>query len=232
MDDPGWGGGLAPPVPQKSGGGMGNMDRSRLLRIGGLVAGALILVILVVLFGSNKKSPSPKSSSTTTTTASPGGGSTTTTITPGGSNLIPVLGVTVTPQGGPVKTTTGTQVTVVDPVNGSQSISGVTVQAVQPTVKVSGHSQPTPATIVGLKVGDEIWGIGATSSQQYTSVTSGTVLSTFLRTYAASGNSAKILVYFYEPSTGTNFATSPPEVTLLEVPGSLATIDCAVAPGC
>jgi hypothetical protein len=187
---------------------------------------------LVVVFGSSKKTPPSSTSSTTTTTAAPAGGSTTTTITPGGSNNIPVLGVTVTPQGGPVKTTTGTQVTVVDPVTGSQPISGVTVQAVQPTVKVSGHNQPTPATIVGLKVGDEIWGIGATSSQQYTSVASGTVLSTFLRTYAASGNTAKVLIYFYEPSTGTNFATSPPEVTLLEVPGSLATIDCVVAPGC
>ena len=228
MDDPGWEGGPTPPKPKVSKG----VDRTMLLRIGGGVL-ALVVVVAVVALAGHKKSGSSNSSSTSGhSTSSSSSSSSSTSSSASSSSTIPVLGVTVSAEAKPITSSSGKQVSITDKNGQSVPISGVTVVAVRPMVTTASNaSKATPAAVIGLANGDVIWAISQVSDTNFTEVTGGSVISTFLRNYADTGSTSQIYVYYYEPASGTNHL-QPAEVSLLQAPGSLTTIDCTVAPGC
>ena len=240
MDDPGWEGGLTPPRPSVG----RRFDQKLLVRVGaGVAVVALIAVIVAVAAagGGNKKNGSLGATSTTASTASTtvatagttvGGGSVDTTTTSTAVPTIPVLGVRVTAQAKPVLGSNGSQISITDANGRSVPISGVTVVSVrEKATTASQTSSATPAAVIGLAPGDIIWAISQVTDKNYTPVTGGGVISTFLRNYSATASTSQIYVYFYEPSSGTNH-TTPAQASLLQVPGSLTSINCIAGVGC
>ena len=241
MDDPGWEGGLTPPKPSVG----RRFDQKLLVRVGaavGVVAVIAVIVVVALLGGGNKKNGSPPATSTTASTGSTtlattgttvgGGSADTTTTTSTAVETIPVLGVKVTSQAKPVRGSNGSQISITDTNGRSVPISGVNVLSVREKATTASHtSSATPAAVIGLAPGDIIWAISQVTDKNYTPVTGGGVISTFLRNYSATASTSQIYVYFYEPSSGTNH-TTPALASLLQVPGSLTSINCTVAVGC
>ncbi len=222
MDDPGWQGGLTPPAPSTPGGGGGIGGLDKRVLFGGI--GVVVVVIAVVAFlalGSNGSSPS-----STTSTTSAAGTSSTATTTGGGTGTIPTLGVTVASAGAPLKNSGGTQVTTCFNAT-CNPIIGVSVTAVSASI----GGKASPASSIPLKVGDVIWGIGATNASSYNPITSGSSLSAFLSLTAAKGVTVPVFVYYYDSSTG-NHDSDPATVTLAQISGNAANIDCTSTAGC
>jgi hypothetical protein len=187
-----------------------------------VVGVVIVLAVLSVAVRPGKKSPSSKGSSTTTTTATASGA----------SGAIPVLGVTVQVNGHTVENPAGTQIVITDASGNHVPLQGVTVTAVRDSVKADGKTSPTPAGDIPLVKGDVIWGIGELSSSSYTQVTSGPVLTVFLKNYAVAGHTDNVYVYYYDPKVNQNFANDPPQVALLESTGSIGSINCTTGQGC
>jgi len=225
MDDPGWEGGLAPPAPAspKSGGGP---NRTRLLQIGGSAVVVVVVIVAVLLVGGHKKSPSA------TTTTARGSTTSSTSGSAGTGNDTPVIGVSVAANGQPVTHSGGTQVTITDASGKNIALTGVKVESVQTAVSVGGKNKPTPASIIPLKPGDYIWGIGEINSSSYTQVTSAAVLTTFLKNYSVSGHTDNVYLYFYDPAANQDYDTNPPQISFVETSQSLATLDCSSPAGC
>ena len=146
--------------------------------------------------------------------------------------MIPLLGVTVSSTGQPVRNSSGAQVSITDASGKTIMLTGVTVSAVRPSADVGGTAKPTPASTIPLKTGDVIWGISEVQSSSFTPVSTGSVMTTFVKNYAVSGHTDNIYIYYFDPSANQNFDTNPPQVAVLDVRGSIAAIDCTSTSGC
>jgi hypothetical protein len=274
MNDPGWDGGLTPPLPKKPGG----VDKRLLSRIGAGVTVAAVVIALVLTLGHKSHHPAAAGTSPTTTaataasvatsapvtsaataggssgtaatatSAAPAGGGASSTSgsagsagSAGGSGAsaggsagptIPLLGISVSSSAAPV-TDAGTPVTIVVAKTGQKlPISGVTVESVTAKLPAGEGGKATPAATIGLRKGDVIWGIAGTASPIYTELSSGQVLSTFMRNWATAGRTGQLYLYYYDPVAGVNYASDPVLFAFAEVPGSPGSIDCTSKAGC
>lgn len=192
-----------------------------------------VVVVLVVLLGGhhNKNSPPTTAASSASSTTSSNSGASNSGGGGAGATT-PFLGVSVTSAGQPVTHPNGTQVIITDASGKSIALTGVKVLSVQSSVSVGGKANATPASIIPLKPGDLIWGIGEINASSYTQVTSGAVLTTFMKNYAESGHTDHVYLYFYDPSSNQNYDTNPPQIAFVETTKSIATLDCTSSAGC
>jgi hypothetical protein len=267
MNDPGWDGGLTPPLPKKPGG----VDKRLLSRIGAGVTVAAVVIALVLTLGHKSHHPAAAGTSPTTTggtaasvatsapvtsataaggssgtaatatSAAPAGGGASSTTAAAGSGAsaggsagptIPLLGISVSSSAAAVNDA-GTPVTIVVAKTGQKlPISGVTVESVTAKLPAGDGGKVTPAATIGLRKGDVIWGIAGTASPIYTELSSGQVLSTFMRNWATAGRTGQLYLYYYDPVAGVNYASDPVLFAFAEVPGSPASINCTSKAGC
>ncbi|HMC41235.1 MAG TPA: Hsp70 family protein, partial [Acidimicrobiales bacterium] len=173
-------------------------------------AAVAILAAAGIAYGVTRPSGKhPAAASTTVSQPATTVSRTPTTIGSVGGGTTPYLGIAVAATGGPVKGKSGQQLTVSDPNGTVVPLTGVEVTAVADQIRVGGANRPSPASAAGIQAGDIIWGVSQVTSSQYTTVVSGTTVSSFMREYATTGATDAVYIYFYEPSTGINHSSDP-----------------------